>query len=144
MVRPSTPDLDVVGVFNPGVIRHENEVLLLLRVAVAWFPQIAYGIGSVVEGYLALADATGERRYAVFAGLTAGWFIGANAAGVAMYDEKSGRTFDQRRQLVNRQLPALHEKRPTGRGDNSARGRIGGGDREPLTPQLVAGTGAAG
>ncbi|MBA3404303.1 MAG: sugar ABC transporter substrate-binding protein, partial [Gemmatimonadaceae bacterium] len=34
------------------------------------------------------------RRYAVFAGLTAGWFIGANAAGVAMYDEKSGRTFD--------------------------------------------------
>ncbi|HET7188187.1 MAG TPA: glycoside hydrolase family 130 protein, partial [Gemmatimonadaceae bacterium] len=35
MVRPSRPDLDVVGVFNPAVIRHEGEVLLLLRVAEA-------------------------------------------------------------------------------------------------------------
>jgi multiple sugar transport system substrate-binding protein len=59
-----------------------------------WFPQIAYGIGPIVEGYLALADATGDRRYAVFAGLTAGWFVGANIAHVSMYDEKTGRTFD--------------------------------------------------
>jgi multiple sugar transport system substrate-binding protein len=59
-----------------------------------WFPQIAYGVGPVVEGYLALADATGERRYAVFAGLIAAWFLGANPAGVEMYDEKTGRTFD--------------------------------------------------
>lgn len=59
-----------------------------------WFPQIAYGIGPIVEGYLALADATGERRYAVFAGLTAGWFIGGNRAQVSMYDESTGRTFD--------------------------------------------------
>jgi multiple sugar transport system substrate-binding protein len=59
-----------------------------------WFPQIAYGVGPVVEGYLALADATGERRYAVFAGLIASWFLGANPAGVEMYDEKTGRTFD--------------------------------------------------
>ena len=35
MIRPSRPDLEVVGVFNPGVIRHESEVLLLLRVAEA-------------------------------------------------------------------------------------------------------------
>ena len=35
MVRPSSPDLEVVGVFNPGVIRHESDVLLLLRVAEA-------------------------------------------------------------------------------------------------------------
>ncbi len=61
---------------------------------VRWFPQIAYGIGPVVEGYLALAEATGERRYAVFAGLTAGWFVGANPAGVEMYDERTGLTFD--------------------------------------------------
>ena len=33
MIRPSRPDLDVVGVFNPGVIRHEDQVILLLRVA---------------------------------------------------------------------------------------------------------------
>jgi multiple sugar transport system substrate-binding protein len=59
-----------------------------------WFPQIAYGISPIVEGYLALADATGDRRYAVLAGLTAAWFLGANPAGVAMYDEQTGRTFD--------------------------------------------------
>ena len=59
-----------------------------------WFPQIAYGVGPVVEGYLALAEATGESRYAVFAGLTAAWFTGANPANVAMYDAASGRTFD--------------------------------------------------
>ncbi len=35
MVRPSRPDLEVVGVFNPGVIRYKGEVLLLLRVAEA-------------------------------------------------------------------------------------------------------------
>jgi multiple sugar transport system substrate-binding protein len=59
-----------------------------------WFPQIAYGVGSVVEGYLALADATGDDRYAVYAGLVAAWFLGANQASVAMYDPKTGRTFD--------------------------------------------------
>ena len=62
--------------------------------ATKWFPQIAYGVGPVVEGYLALAEATGERRYAMFAGLAAGWFVGANAPGVSMYDERTGRTFD--------------------------------------------------
>jgi predicted GH43/DUF377 family glycosyl hydrolase len=35
MVRPSRPDLEVVGVFNPGVVRYNDEVLLLLRVAEA-------------------------------------------------------------------------------------------------------------
>lgn len=62
--------------------------------SVKWFPQIAYGIGPIVEGYLALADATNERRYAVFAGLIAGWFVGSNPAHVNMYDEATGRTFD--------------------------------------------------
>ena len=59
-----------------------------------WYPQIAYGIGPIVEGYLALAEVTAERRYAVFAGLAASWLVGANPAGTSMYDEKSGRTFD--------------------------------------------------
>lgn len=59
-----------------------------------WYPQIAYGVGPIVEGYLALAEATGEARYARLAGLAAGWFVGANPAGVQMYDEKTGRTFD--------------------------------------------------
>lgn len=35
MVRPSRPDLEVVGVFNPGVTRHDGDVVLLLRVAEA-------------------------------------------------------------------------------------------------------------
>jgi predicted GH43/DUF377 family glycosyl hydrolase len=34
-VPPSRSDLEVIGVFNPGVTRHEGEVLLLLRVAEA-------------------------------------------------------------------------------------------------------------
>lgn len=61
---------------------------------VTWYPQIAYGVSPIVAGYLALAEVTGERRYAVFAGLTASWLLGANPAGVSMYDEKTGRTFD--------------------------------------------------
>ena len=61
---------------------------------VSWFPQIAYGLGPIVEGYLALADATGDSRYAIYAGLMASWFTGANPAGTPMYDPKSGRTFD--------------------------------------------------
>ena len=59
-----------------------------------WYPQIAYGIGPIAEGLLAIADASHERRYAVMAGLTAAWFFGANPAGVAMYDARTGRTFD--------------------------------------------------
>ena len=61
---------------------------------VSWYPQIAYGIGSVVDGYLALADISSDPRYAVFAGLAAGWFLDANPARLSMYDEKTGRTFD--------------------------------------------------
>lgn len=59
-----------------------------------WFPQIAYGVGPIVEGYLALADATGDRRYAVYAGLAGSWFTGDNVARVPMYDERTGRTYD--------------------------------------------------
>lgn len=35
MISPSRPDVDVVGVFNPGVARHGSDVVLLLRVAEA-------------------------------------------------------------------------------------------------------------
>jgi predicted GH43/DUF377 family glycosyl hydrolase len=35
MIRPSRPDLEVIGVFNPGAIRHGKEIILLLRVAEA-------------------------------------------------------------------------------------------------------------
>jgi multiple sugar transport system substrate-binding protein len=59
-----------------------------------WYPQIAYGVGSIADGYLALADVSTDPRYAVFAGLAAGWFVDANPARLDMYDEKTGRTFD--------------------------------------------------
>jgi len=62
--------------------------------AVKWFPEIAYGVGPVVEGYLALADATGDRRYAIYAGLAGSWYTGNNPSRVAMYDERTGRTYD--------------------------------------------------
>src|SRR2546430_10407242 len=35
MVRASRPDLEVVGAFNPGVVQHEDETILLLRVSEA-------------------------------------------------------------------------------------------------------------
>ncbi len=35
MVLPSRPDLEVIGVFNPGVTRFQDEVILLLRVSEA-------------------------------------------------------------------------------------------------------------
>jgi predicted GH43/DUF377 family glycosyl hydrolase len=35
MVLPSRPDLEVIGVFNPGVARFQDEVILLLRVSEA-------------------------------------------------------------------------------------------------------------
>ena len=35
MLRSSRPELEVVGVFNPAAIRHEGDVVLLLRVAEA-------------------------------------------------------------------------------------------------------------
>ena len=59
-----------------------------------WFPQIAYGVGPIVEGYLALANATGDRRYAIYAGVAASWFTGDNGAHINMYNEDTGRTYD--------------------------------------------------
>jgi predicted GH43/DUF377 family glycosyl hydrolase len=42
MVKPSRPDLKVVGAFNPAAIRHEGEVILMLRVAEA--PRVEDGM----------------------------------------------------------------------------------------------------
>ena len=58
------------------------------------FPQIAYGTNSLVQGLVALHQATGDETYGKLAGLTAGWFYGNNAADFAMYDPSTGRGFD--------------------------------------------------
>jgi hypothetical protein len=62
--------------------------------AVRAYPQIAYGLSPIVGGFLALADATSDPRYAMLGGLAAAWFFGANPAGIPMYDVATGRTFD--------------------------------------------------
>jgi hypothetical protein len=58
------------------------------------FPQIAYGVNSLVQGLVALHQATGDDTYGKLAGLAAGWFYGNNAAGFPMYDPATGRGYD--------------------------------------------------
>jgi hypothetical protein len=58
------------------------------------FPQIAYGVNSIVQGLVALHQATGDETYGKLAGLAAGWFYGNNAAGFPMYDPATGRGYD--------------------------------------------------
>jgi hypothetical protein len=58
------------------------------------FSQIAYAVRGVSVGLVRLYEATGERKYAVMAGLAASWFSGNNVAGVAMYDGATGRGYD--------------------------------------------------
>ncbi|WP_433675619.1 hypothetical protein [Microbacterium gorillae] len=64
----------------------------------AWAPlpaeaQIAYGAHGRLAGAVQAASAGGE-GLRVLAGLIAGWFFGANTAGVAVYDPATGVTFD--------------------------------------------------
>jgi hypothetical protein len=56
--------------------------------------QIAYGAEVITSGFWALYEATGDERYARYAGLMASWFFGNNMAGVQMYDPQTGRCFD--------------------------------------------------
>lgn len=64
----------------------------------AWAPlpaeaQIAYGAHGRVAGALQ-ASAVGGEGLRVLAGLAAGWFFGANTAGVPVYDAATGVAFD--------------------------------------------------
>lgn len=56
--------------------------------------QIAYGTNMLVQTYAALYRATGEERYARYAGLAASWYFGNNMASVQMYYPESGRVYD--------------------------------------------------
>lgn len=58
------------------------------------YEQIAYDIRTVAVGYADLFAATGERRYAVLAGVAAAWLTGHNAPAKAMYDAATGRGYD--------------------------------------------------
>jgi hypothetical protein len=65
-----------------------------------WLPvpidrtQIAYGADSRVQSLLATASAAGRPGLRELAGIAAGWFFGANAAGEPAYDPATGRTVD--------------------------------------------------
>ncbi|MCC6803946.1 MAG: hypothetical protein IT319_13770, partial [Anaerolineae bacterium] len=56
--------------------------------------QIAYGTNMLVQTYAALYRATGDEKYARYAGLAGSWYFGNNMAGVPMYDPETGRVFD--------------------------------------------------
>ena len=58
------------------------------------FEQIAYDVRPAAVGLVRLFEATGDRRYAVMAGLAAAWFHGANPAGATMADPATGRGYD--------------------------------------------------
>ncbi|MFL5581954.1 MAG: extracellular solute-binding protein [Gemmatimonadaceae bacterium] len=64
------------------------------RGAASGFPQIAYAASPAVEGWAALHEATDSAVYAERAGRAAAWFLGANPARTAMWDERTGRAFD--------------------------------------------------
>jgi hypothetical protein len=58
------------------------------------YPQIAYGLNSLILGFLEIYRASGEDRYLQLAHAAYSWYRGENPAGVAMYDPSSGRCFD--------------------------------------------------
>jgi hypothetical protein len=58
------------------------------------FPQINYDVSPIVGGLMQIFRATGEQKYAKYAGLFAAWWMGDNPLSFAMYDSTTGRSFD--------------------------------------------------
>jgi hypothetical protein len=58
------------------------------------YDQIAYGIEPMVFAAAQAYEKTGEDKYADLAGHLAAWLLGANDAGVNMYDLNTGRCYD--------------------------------------------------
>ena len=81
----------------------KSSILLSDSVQIKEFPQIAYEVRTVALGLENLYKVTGEKKYAVLAGLAGSWFLGNNSAGSVMYDFKTGRCFDgiESRRKVN-------------------------------------------
>ena len=72
-----------------GLIRQIN-----LENRIEIFPQIAYEIRCQALGLLELYKATGEKKYAKLAGISASWLTGNNVAEIPIYDSVTGRCFD--------------------------------------------------
>ena len=71
--------------------------LLLVPAAENGFPaptSVAFDVSCAVRGLVAVAEATGERRYDDCAGLGRAWFDGRNAARIPVYDRARGMVYD--------------------------------------------------
>ena len=73
-------------------IKKNNETFYMLTQSD--YDQIAYGVSPMVLAAIEAYKATGEDKYADIAGHLAAWFLGANDAGVKMYDVATGRCYD--------------------------------------------------
>lgn len=60
----------------------------------SYYEQIAYGANRMVQGLIAVGEATGDSKYRRMAGLAASWFFGNNDADAVMYDVQTGRGYD--------------------------------------------------
>ena len=58
------------------------------------FDQIAYGITPMALAAAEAYSITSEDKYADIAGRIAAWYLGANKAGLIMYEKETGRGFD--------------------------------------------------
>lgn len=56
--------------------------------------QIAYGTNMLVMTYASLYQATGDDKYAIYAGLAGSWYFGNNMANTTMYFPDTGRVYD--------------------------------------------------
>jgi hypothetical protein len=90
LLRPAVAD---AAVFTPRLLTATGPVN-------GWLPapidrsQIAYGADARVQALLAVAGATHSTGFRLSAGVAAGWFFGQNPAGTAMYDPRTGVTYD--------------------------------------------------
>ena len=71
-----------------------SQILVGDSVRVDTFPQIAYEVRTVTLGLLNVYRATGDKKYAILAGLAGSWLFGNNPAEKPMYDPTTGRCFD--------------------------------------------------
>ncbi|MGA9118705.1 MAG: hypothetical protein WB699_05025 [Bacteroidota bacterium] len=65
------------------------------------YEQIAYAVRPMALGLLRLYEATGNRDYAVMAGLAGSWLFGNNVLHQMMYDPSTGRCYDGIRDSVS-------------------------------------------
>jgi hypothetical protein len=68
------------------------------------FPQISYGLRPMIFAAMEAYSITKKQHYMDLALLLGGWYFGKNTMGKAMYDPKTGRTYDgiQSRTALNR------------------------------------------